>query len=1048
MPAKTKSSTLADFQNLLREMFHIDATELNFGIYRVIRQRSAMIEKKLIAAMPEICADVLSQITDDKNEAAQNDVLAVAEKVQKTIGTDAIDKDGNLSAGYAETYVGKEYEAAKVRARTASTTPKETDIFNHLLQFFGYYYSNGDFMPSHRIANRGVYSLPYNGEDVMLHWANRGQYYVKTTERFLSYAFVTGTTKVRFIVEKALNLPENNNKSARKFFFPQPDQATMRDGEFTIPFQYRVATPEDELGTKNGKGQDEINSRAEEYAHKLWDKKLSATAKKDLLHAEKDAKSSWLQALESYARGNNSDFFIHKDLDTFLNNELKAYLTNHILDLDEITQTDTARGEAQLLLARAVRDVARRVIQFLTQLENFQKVLWEKRKFITQTNYIIRWGAVLEHRDNAKADTLTATIVNCKEQWEEWQELGFLKEPTTDIFAKGKESITARTAFLREHLSVPLDTRYFDDAFTMDVLACFDDIDEATDGVLMHSENWQALNLLSGKYAGKVKCVYIDPPYNTDASAILYKNDYKHSSWLSLMHDRIALSQSVLTNGGILCCAIDDVEVGPLRAVMEMIFPKELGIAPVYSNPPGRKSSGQFSPTHEYAIFYGNEESVPGILKKTEKQLKNYPHKDQQGHFTWIGFVRSGTNDRREDRPKLFYPIFVNDKNELRIPKIEWDENSRAWVLQESAKKNETVIYPTRKSSGQSYEGNWQRGHTRVATELEEYRARPSADGEIKISFKARMDENALPNTWWDRGGYASTNGTIGLGHIIGGREFDFPKSVRLVEDCLRASGIGSTNGAIALDFFAGSGTTAHAIINLNREDGGRRKFILVEMGEYFDTVLTPRIKKIIFTPDWKDGKPAHQNGGDLFPKESITRAPRIIKYHRMESYEDALDNIQFDADDSLFDDDYEYRYMLRWESRQCTTFAPGGQIDNPFSYTLKRAGKEYLARADLPETFNTMAGLHLQQRRIVMNGTIKYQIDLGILDGKKTALIWRDIAGWQDADKSKDHLFIAELGEQKWLSDAQTYVNGDSDIGQTKSLSPKFHDLMFAKVE
>ena len=120
---------------------------------------------------------------------------------------------------------------------------------------------------------------------------------------------------------------------------------------------------------------------------------------------------------------------------------------------------------------------------------------------------------------------------------------------------------------------------------------------------------------------------------------------------------------------------------------------------------------------------------------------------------------------------------------------------------------------------------------------------------------------------------------------------FSFPKAAGLVEDCIRASGCDTES--IVLDYFAGSGTTGHAVINLNREDGGERKFILAEMGEYFDTVLLPRIKKVTFSPEWKDGKPQREVTG-----EEAERSPRIVKYMRLESYEDALDSIQFDQDD------------------------------------------------------------------------------------------------------------------------------------------------------
>ena len=152
------------------------------------------------------------------------------------------------------------------------------------------------------------------------------------------------------------------------------------------------------------------------------------------------------------------------------------------------------------------------------------------------------------------------------------------------------------------------------------------------------------------------------------------------------------------------------------------------------------------------ALFYGKtEKATPGSLDKTEEQMKNYPYEDENGRFTWMNFIRTGTNDRRQDRPKQFYPIFVSDKNEIRIPKMEWDNNQREWILEEPALDNETSVCPIRKSDNQLVEGNWSRGHERVIANPNEYRVRRTNSNKISIQFKAYMDENAKPKTWWDK---------------------------------------------------------------------------------------------------------------------------------------------------------------------------------------------------------------------------------------------------------------------------------------------------------
>ena len=187
---------------------------------------------------------------------------------------------------------------------------------------------------------------------------------------------------------------------------------------------------------------------------------------------------------------------------------------------------------------------------------------------------------------------------------------------------------------------------------------------------------------------------------------------------------------------------------------------------------------------------------------------------------------------------------------------------------------------------------------------------------------------------------------------------FSFQKSVHATKDCLKVCGINS--GGTALDYFAGSGTTGHAVINLNREDGGRRRFILVEMADYFDTVLLPRIKKVTFSPEWKDGQPKR-----MATAQRAERGPRVLKVIRLESYEDALNNIAFDetsGQQALQFDDYLLQYMLTWETRHSDTLLNVEKLSRPFSYQLSihRDGKTRVQPVDLPETFNYLLGLHV----------------------------------------------------------------------------------------
>ena len=259
--------------------------------------------------------------------------------------------------------------------------------------------------------------------------------------------------------------------------------------------------------------------------------------------------------------------------------------------------------------------------------------------------------------------------------------------------------------------------------------------------------------------------------------------------------------------------------------------------------------------------------------------------------------------------------------------------------------------------------------------------------------------------------------------------------------DCIRYwSGDTST----ILDFFAGSGTTGHAVINLNREDGGQRKFILVEVGDYFDTVLLPRIKKVAYTPEWKDGKPKR-----MATPEEAERSPRIVKCIRLESYEDSINNIDFDeasAQKALQFDDYLLKYMLHRETRRSVTLLNVEKLSQPFRYTLNIYSEGQIRQqiANIPETFNYLVGLRVETRCVYDDHGRRYLVYRGQIDQRQVAVIWRENQGWDKAALVRDKEFVAK---QKLTEGAdEVYVNGDSFIREARALESVFKRRMFAE--
>ena len=1055
------TSSLQKLQRLLRRLFRLgnpddaeNSGDLDFGIYRVAKLKEKRLSAYVDEQLPKKIGVLLEKASRNVEEGASSALNQARQRVIEALSSKALDSDDNLTNPVlAETPAGAHYE--RVRAAAAGVRPVAVDIeemreeiHDHLANFFARYEcGGGDIVPQRRHSVRNRYALPHNGEEVLLHWANRDQYYIKTAALHSSIAFKADGKRFRFQISEATDIPRDNNKDGR-FLLPQIAKAAKdENGDIVVPFVFRaLSKAEQNRRAEAANGESGNGSKVQRgiLAEALADLEKAAEKNPDLRpmlqpHMAQREKSVFAVHAARFVRRNNEDFFIHRNLRKFLSEELDFYLKNETLNADELAGLDGFAIAARLTIFRAVREIAADIIDALAEWENLQKALWEKKKFVLQTEYC----ATLGHIPNAKKSGVLDDIAKCDKQWAEWKTLGVKGE--TALFSP-KGGAAKRMKFLDNNPSLPVDTGNFPPEFKDLLLAQFSDIDDATDGVLIHGENWQALNLIQEMYRGRVKCVYIDPPYNTDASAILYKNDYKHSSWLSMMDGRLRLTPALMTADGILCAAIDDEEQSFLRILLSSVFEKELGVVPVRSNPAGRKTSGRFAPSHEYALFWGvSDDAMPGSLPKDEKGLAVYPHEDAQGRYIWTNFIRSGSNDKREDRPTMFYPIYVGADDKIRVPKMEWDGDKNEWRILEKPASKETAVWPLGKNGDGNHaiEKNWHRGNKRVVDEPDEYRVRRSSGGVINIDFKKRMDEESMPNTWWGSSKYASAvQGTSMLKGFFGEKDFDFPKSLGLVEDCLRASGLGQAD--FALDYFAGSGTTAHAVVNLNREDGGRRKFILAEMGDYFNTVLLPRVKKITYAPGWKDGEAAHPAA-----RKDFERGPRLVKYQRIESYEDTLANIRFEPN-GLGLGDFRPRYELDFESRGCPARLLEEGLDSPFRYGLEltlgngeNGERTRTETADLAETFSYLSGFRVRRRRVLRDGSRDYLALRGICGGRETAVIWRDTADWEAGDYERDRAFI----EKEGLADGADWIltNGASSLKGADSLNPLFGAAMFS---
>jgi len=262
----------------------------------------------------------------------------------------------------------------------------------------------------------------------------------------------------------------------------------------------------------------------------------------DATHVKADGRKADYTRLRShldrYTARNTYDYFIHKDLGGFLRRELDFYVKNEVMHLDDIEHETAPRVEEWLSKIKVIRAIAHKIIDFLAQLEGFQKKLWLKKKFVVETSYCVTVQSIPSAFD--------AEIVANRAQHDEWVDLHGIDELAGDL-ARAGYSDPLTTEFLRAHSTLMVDTRHFSSDFTerlLEALGTGGSLDEMTDGVLFHSENFQALRLMERRYRGRVDCVYIDPPFNAPNSEIAYKNNYKHSSFLSLIESRLELGSS------------------------------------------------------------------------------------------------------------------------------------------------------------------------------------------------------------------------------------------------------------------------------------------------------------------------------------------------------------------------------------------------------------------------------------------------------------------------------------------------------------------------
>lgn len=683
--------------------------------------------------------------------------------------------------------------------------------------------------------------------------------------------------------------------------------------------------------------------------------------------------------LNTFYVGMDSDYFIHKDLEKFLKTEQRRYIQNTILgDLD--TLLNLKPENPAFAIARAFRNVTDEVIALLISVETFQMKLFLMKKKVLSTDYLISVGKIIEVTKNDKPlrRKLLECILKNDAQLDDWN----------DTFGI---DIRDQLPLLEVHTTLPLDTKHFtkDEDFIDEILSLFDDLDMEIDGVLLNSENFQALDLLVEKYRRSIRCIHIDPPYNTNTSGFLYKNNYQHSSWLTMMDNRLFLAEQLMAPESCILCHIDENEYENLFHIFNSMHLQNQGTI-VWDKRNPVFGAKKIVTQHESILcfskgsikLYSRSLNRKMILNEVEKLIRKYKRVNEKCIKDFKRWINSKVELSGGERA---YNKIDNEGNVYRTASMS------APGKQKDEKYFCPLIHPDTLKPCPVPANGWsdipETMQDLLSQNAIEFGIDETKQPEQKLFLKDyRFGElsSVLPSG--ERG--KTMLDALGL-------KFDYSHPIGLYEEIVWS--VTPDGKGVILDFFAGSGTNGHAVFNLNKSDRskehpdfvrsgqekGNRKFILVEMGDYFNSILKERIRRVMFSENWKNGKP---------DRKSIDGTVGIVKYQRLEQYEDVLNNLTTTEQD---DEQAELpvRYLYRPEEQEIRLMM---DMREPFSNRITYGKDSTDGYVDVLETYCYMKGLSIQHRMRFDFGNQVYRV----IRSDKRAVVFRNVTeGVDDTD-------------------------------------------------
>lgn len=474
---------------------------------------------------------------------------------------------------------------------------------------------------------------------------------------------------------------------------------------------------------------------------------------------------------------------------------------------------------------------------------------------------------------------------------------------------------------------------------------------------IIHGDNLEALKALLPEYEGRIKCIYIDPPYNTGNEGWVYNdnvNDPKikkwlgqvvgkesedlsrHDKWLCMMYPRLKLLHKLLSDDGAIFISIDDNEQATLKLLCDEIFGGRNFIGSfIVNSTPNARDYGHIGKMHEFCLFYAKNHLMleTNHLPDVEKTFK---YKDHKGGYNIHPLYNSNVAFTPENRPNLYYPFYVNPNKPIEKDFFEITLEKRDGLIE---------VFPP-KSVKDSVQFVWRWGKPKSEENLnKEIIGYKTTDGEYRIVQKMRTTHKVIRSIFTEKSN-TSRKGTAEVEDIFSRKSFNFPKPIKLLEDLLYA---GTSEDCIVLDSFAGSGTTAHAVLNLNKADNGKRKFICIEMEDYAETITAERVKRVIkgygTTEGTGGGFDFYELGQPMFLEDGnlneLVGVEKIRQYVYYTETKTSFTTSKHKDNKHFLGKHNDTAYYFHYEQDEVTT------LDHAFLATMKTKAEQYVIYAD-----------------------------------------------------------------------------------------------------